>query len=164
MQSDPLVCLWNIVNNISAILGIVSAAVTIFAATHTKKYAKRIIQAYTAESLVIANEKLEQAKEKFLNLRKLKFGNTRGASAPKTQNELSEIESLLDEAEKKTPADKDFLRSSINICKMTLNKCVVDITKEKNFLYLGTDLDNARKQFQREISKERKETINNIQY
>lgn len=154
--------LWNELDKISAAIGIVSAFVTIIAAFKTKKYAKSIMQAYMAESLVIAEEKLEQAKEKFLDLRKLKFGNTRGASTSKTQEMLSNIESLLDEAEKKTPTEKEFLRNSINECKKTLCKCVADTTIEKNFLYLGTDIDNARKQFQNEISNEREETINNI--
>ena len=102
MQAECTTSVWDIINIIASILGIISAVVTIIAAFRVKRYANSIVQAYSAESLVIANEKIDQAKEIFLKLRSIEFGQARGASPKRTQEDLSRIESLLDEAEKKT--------------------------------------------------------------
>lgn len=162
MVNEQTISVWDVINIVASILGIISAGVTIFAAFRTKRYAKSIVQAYSAESLVLANEKLDQAKDLFLKLRAIEYGQARGASPQKTQEELSKIESLLDEAEKKTPSDKSYLKNAINDCKKTLDKCVRRSTEQKVFTFLGTDLDNARNHYQAEIDKERTETIKNL--
>ena len=162
MPTEQTITVWDVINIIASVLGIISAFVTFIAACRTKRYAKSIVQAYSAESLVIANEKLEQAKELFLNLRNIRFGKVRGISQEKIQVDLSEIESLLDEAEKKTPNTKDFLKTSIKKCKTVLNACVLDSSNANDFLFLGTEIDNARKKYQAEIDRERKETISNL--
>lgn len=162
LPTNEILTVWNIINFIASVLTIISAIVTIIAACKTKKYAKSITQAYSAESLLIANEKLEQAKELYLKLRTIEFGQLRGASPKRTQEDLSKIESLLDEAEKKTPADKEFLKEAIVECKKTLSECVVNTTEKNKYLFIGTELDNVRKQYQEEIDFERKETIKNL--
>lgn len=162
MPTEQASIIWNVINDVASVLGIISAVITIVAAFRVKRYAKSIVQAYSAESLYIANEKLEQAKDCFLKLRTIKFGQKRGASPAKTQEGLTDIELLLDEAEKKTPSDKVWLKESIKGCKESLNKCVTKPTEQNVFVNLGTDLDNARKQYQKEIEEERNKTIKNL--
>lgn len=162
MQAECTTSVWDIINIISSILGIISAVVTIVAAFRVKRYANSIVQAYSSESLVIANEKIDQAKELYLQLRSTEFGKARGSSSKRTQEELSSIESLLDEAEKKTPSDKVWIKDSIKECKKSLNKCVTRPTEHNVFLHLGSDLDNVRKQYQNTIEEERNITIKNL--
>ena len=156
MQAECTTSVWDIINIISSILGIISAVVTIVAAFRVKRYANSIVQAYSSESLVIANEKIDQAKELYLQLRSTEFGKARGSSTKRTQ------ESLLDEAEKKTPSDKVWIKDSIKECKKSLNKCVTRPTEHNVFLHLGSDLDNVRKQYQNAIEEERNITIKNL--
>lgn len=111
MQAECTTSVWDIINIISSILGIISAVVTIVAAFRVKRYANSIVQAYSAESLVIANEKIDQAKELYLQLRSTEFGKARGSTSKRTQEELSSIESLLDEAEKRHHRTKCGLKT-----------------------------------------------------
>ena len=162
LPTDLTTAIWTIINNVASVLGIISAIVTIVAAVRVKRYAKSIVQAYSAESLYIANEKLEQAKDAFLKLRTVKFGQKRGASPAKTQEDLTNIETLLDETEKKTPADKVWLKKSIEGCRESLKECVTNPLEQNVFVNLGTDLDNARKKYQNAIAEERNITIKNL--
>ena len=162
LPTEQAITVWDVINIIASVLGIVSAFVTIIAACRTKRYAKSIVQAYSAESLVVANEKIEQAKEIFLKLRSIEFGKARGASPKRTQEDLSNIESLLDEAEKKTPNEKALLKSSISQCKTAINNCVENPNNQNNYFLLRTYLDRARKNYQAEIDNARKETIYNL--
>ena len=63
MSAECTTSVWDIINIIASILGIISAIATIVAAFRVKRYANSIVQANSAESLYIANEKLEQAKD-----------------------------------------------------------------------------------------------------
>ena len=161
-MADCTTAILDIINIIASGLGIVSAIATIGAAFRVKRYANSIVQAYSAESLNIANEKLEQAKNCFLKLRTIKFGKKRGVSPTKIQEGLAEIELLLDQTEKKTPSDKTKLKDTIKGCKESLNKCITKPTWQNAFVNLGSDLDNARKEYQNAIEEERNKTIRNL--
>ena len=162
LSAECATSVWDIINKIASILGIISAIATIVAAFRVKRYANSIVQANSAESLYIANEKLEQAKDCFLQLRTIKYGQKRGVSPTKIQEGLTEIELLLDQTEKKTPSDKLRLIDSIGGCKESLNKCVTNPTGQNVFANLGADLDNARKEYQKVIEEERYKTIKNL--
>lgn len=161
MQCESAISFWNVINNIASTLGIISAFVTIIAALKTKKYAESIIKAYEAEALVIASEKLDQAKNKYLEFRKIQYGNKRGVSQNKIQKELAGIESLLDEVEKNMPTDNVELQRAIADCKSKLNDYIANQSQD-GYQLLGLRIDNARNQFRKALGNERKGIIRNL--
>lgn len=139
---------WNIITNLASIITIISAIVTTVSAIKTKSYSEKvkefcnkITNEYSAESLTIAGQFTNQAKEEYYKLKKQYFGNSRGFKQDKTPEYLTEIEKLINQVLQYTPSEFEDIKRIISITKNDINTCINDYENKEKFNNVGHSLD-----------------------
>lgn len=152
------------INNIASVLGIISAAVTIFSALKIKSYYEKITTLYSVEKLAVAEKKAIEAKSKYQELKKMYFEN-RGRTGSAYFKKYMEIDSILDEVMHSLPTEYSEIFEHIKNTKDIINKATEkEFIEERSqsFLELGTSLDILYSNLKSQKTKKQERNVKSI--
>lgn len=137
--------MWTNISNVADGLSIISAIITLFSAISIKKYYKKIVRQYSVEKLTASEQKLQVAKERYQQIKRMYSGEQRGVNKKKICGLYLDIDEIFDSVIFLIPTTFSSIINSIRSAKNEINTAIMDdIIPQKNehFFELGTLLDN----------------------
>lgn len=154
----------SVLSNIATILSIASAIVTFRSALKIESYYEKILSLYSVEKLTISEQKSIEAKKKYQELKKM-YVETRGRERKAYSDAYMEIDNALDDIMHSIPVESTGIAALIQEAKNYLDAATAPNNIEKRskeFLGLGTCLDNVYQALKTEKSDGQKENATNI--